>query len=224
MKLKVEIHGPRVHNVGYRYFLLNEADSLGLRGFSARNLRENGQQKQTVQVLIEGDPDQVSAFREIAETEKPEAALVSGVSFEDYEGREESLAKFSFRFQSLQVSKGIISIIKMEKMQGTMLEKQDESLKMQATMLEKQDESLKMQRMMLEKQDGTNMMLEKVSVDIVSEIRSSTQTIVSEIRDSREASAADMKDFRSDLKSYLDEKLGRMQEDINRIKARIGMS
>jgi acylphosphatase len=64
MKLKIVIHGPKVHNVGYRYFLLNQADNLGLKGFSARNMKANG--LQVVQIFVEGDENQVSEFQEIS--------------------------------------------------------------------------------------------------------------------------------------------------------------
>ena len=117
------IHGPKVHNVGYRYFLLSNADNLGLKGFSARNMRANGQK--VVQILVEGDDDQVYEFQEIVKTQQPKAADVADVAFEDYQDRVESLSKFSFRFQSLQVSKGIESILRIEKLQETMLDKQD---------------------------------------------------------------------------------------------------
>jgi len=66
MKLKIVIHGPKVHNVGYRYFLLNEADNLGLKGFSVRNMKANGEH--VVQILVVGDDNQVSEFEEIVKT------------------------------------------------------------------------------------------------------------------------------------------------------------
>jgi hypothetical protein len=37
MKLKVKIAGHKVHDVGYRYFLMSNAIDIGLEGFSARN-------------------------------------------------------------------------------------------------------------------------------------------------------------------------------------------
>jgi acylphosphatase len=161
MKLKIVIHGPKVHNVGYRYFLLNEAENLGLKGFSARNMKANG--RQVVQIFVEGDENQVSEFQEIVKIQQPKAAKVADVTLEDYPDRVESLSRFSFRFQSLQVSKGIESILRIEKLQETMLEKQDQMLGKQDQMLGKQDQ-------MLDK-------LENVRLDIVDEIRSCTHFI-----------------------------------------------
>ena len=207
MKLKIVIHGPKVHNVGYRYFLLSNADNLGLKGFSARNMKANGQQ--VVQILVEGDDGQVSEFLDVAKTQQPKAAEVADIAFEDYQDRVESLSKFSFRFQSLQVSKGIESILRIEKLQETMLEKQDQMLGKQDQMLGKQDQ-------MLDK-------LENVRLDIVDEIRTSSESLISEMKNAGERNAVDLRDSHTDLKYYLDEKLGKIEVDISRIKARIGM-
>ena len=200
MKLKIVIHGPKVHNVGYRYFLLNEADNLGLKGFSARNMKANG--RQVVQIFVEGDENQVSEFQEIVKTQQPKAAEVADVTLEDYPDRVESLSRFSFRFQSLQVSKGIESILRIEKLQETMLEKQDQMLGKQDQMLDK---------------------LENVRLDIVDEIRTSSESHISEMKNAGERNAVDLRDSHADLKSYLDDKLGKIEVDISRIKAKIGM-
>ncbi len=182
MKLKIVIHGPKVHNVGYRYFLLNDADNLGLKGFSARNMKANGQQ--VVQIFVEGDENQVSEFQEIVKTQQPKAAEVADVTLEDYPDRVESLSRFSFRFQSLQVSKGIESILRIEKLQETMLEKQDQMLGKQDQMLDK---------------------LENVRLDIVDEIRTSSESHISEMKNAGERNAVDLRDSHADLKSYLDD-------------------
>ena len=123
MKLKAKIHGPKVHEVGYRSFLLNEADLLGLKGFSVRNSRENDQQ--IVQILAEGDKDQISQFREFIKSSQPKSAEVSGIALEDCEESVESLTKFAFRFSHLQIIKGVESILRIERLQETMLGKHD---------------------------------------------------------------------------------------------------
>ena len=46
MKRKIEIIGPKVHGVGYRYFLMNQAMFMGVNGFAAQNQPgKNGQQE-----------------------------------------------------------------------------------------------------------------------------------------------------------------------------------
>ena len=83
MKQKIRIIGPRVHEVGYRYFLCNALD-LGLNGFNLRNRTENGAQE--IIVLIDGDEESIEDFRKLVETKKPEHAETSTVAFVDYEG------------------------------------------------------------------------------------------------------------------------------------------
>jgi acylphosphatase len=82
MKLKIKIAGPKVHDVGYRYFLMSNAIDLGLKGFHARN-RMNGE-KQEVLALVEGDEEEIADFKELVETRKPELSEVSSIAFEDY--------------------------------------------------------------------------------------------------------------------------------------------
>jgi acylphosphatase len=84
MKIKIKITGSKVHDVGYRYFLMSNAIDLGLRGFHARN-RMNGMEPEVV-VLIEGDEETIADFKKLVETRKPEHVEVSNVAFEDYEG------------------------------------------------------------------------------------------------------------------------------------------
>ncbi|WP_175265814.1 acylphosphatase [Methanothrix thermoacetophila] len=146
MKVRALIRGQRVHGVGYRNHLFSEADSLCMDGFSARNLRENG--LQLVEVLFEGDDRQVSSFMAFIRSSWPKAAEVSEISFEEYDGRVEKLTRFAIRFQAIQLSKGVESILRIEAKQDQMLEKQDR-------MLEKQDQMLGKQDLMLEKQDET---------------------------------------------------------------------
>jgi acylphosphatase len=68
MKLKVEITGPKVHDVGYRYFLFGLAMSLRSKMLEAHNAEccEGDE----VLVLAEGDDEAVKAFRALVETKR----------------------------------------------------------------------------------------------------------------------------------------------------------
>ena len=68
MKIKAEIAGTRVHDVGYRALLLEVAEDLELEGFAARNLKQA--EIQVIRVLVEGDEKQVMHFQEILERER----------------------------------------------------------------------------------------------------------------------------------------------------------
>jgi len=70
MKLKVRITGPKVHDVGYRYFLMNNAFDLGLKGFQARN--RMGEMEPEVIALVEGDEEAIADFGKLIVDQKPE--------------------------------------------------------------------------------------------------------------------------------------------------------
>lgn len=63
MKLKIKITGPKVPDVGYRYFLMNNAIDMGLKGFHASN--RTGEKEPEVIALVEGDDETIADFREI---------------------------------------------------------------------------------------------------------------------------------------------------------------
>ncbi len=84
MKLKIKVAGTRVHDVGYRVFLLKNAMNLALPGLSTYNWDEDGRQE--VIALVEGDEARVASFLKTIEKNKPEMAIVSSVTFEDYDG------------------------------------------------------------------------------------------------------------------------------------------
>lgn len=106
MKQKIEIIGPKVHNVGYRYFLMNQAMLLGVEGFSALNqLGKDGRQR--VWVIVEGATEPVSAFSVIAKSERPEEAEVSEISIGDYEGFVPQMTAFALILTAGQIVKAI---------------------------------------------------------------------------------------------------------------------
>ena len=84
MKLKIKITGPKVHDVGYRVFLLKNAMNLALPGLSTYNWEESGQQE--VIALVEGDEARIAPFLQAIEKNKPELAEVSKVTSEPYDG------------------------------------------------------------------------------------------------------------------------------------------
>ncbi|MEM0504104.1 MAG: acylphosphatase, partial [Archaeoglobaceae archaeon] len=59
MAYRITIKG-KVHEVGYRLFLLEEADSLFIPCFDARNVKING--KEAIIVLVDGDKEQLEQF------------------------------------------------------------------------------------------------------------------------------------------------------------------
>ncbi|VVB55872.1 Acylphosphatase [uncultured archaeon] len=192
MKIKAKIIGNKVHEVGYRVFLLRKALELGAERFNAYNTKENGDQ--VLISFLEGDSDQISIFQDYVQNNKPENAKVSDVIFEDYTGYLIGIVDYMHLIQVEQLSKGIPAILSIDRKQDKMLEKQDQMLEKQDQMLEKQDQ-------MLENQEKTLGKLDQTRTEISSEI----------------------KDLRRDLRSYLDEKLIKIESDILQIKAKIGL-
>jgi hypothetical protein len=193
VKLTLKISGTKVHDVGYRAFLL------------------------------EGNEASLEKFQRIAQMQRPDKAVISSIAFVECSDEVEDIEIFAARFQARQLRKGISSIIRIEERQDRMIDLQTQMLGKQDQMLGKQDQMLGKQDQMLEKQDRTIDKLEDVGLGVIGEIRSSTDAIVSEISESRERGSAELRDSHADLKSYLDARLGKMDEDISRIKARIGM-
>jgi len=105
MKLKIKITGPKVHEVGDRYFLMSNAMDLGLKGFHARN--QGRGKEQEVIALVEGDEEAVSDFRALVDTDKPEGAKVSKMTVEDYVGDVMRTGEYAQVCTALQLNKAI---------------------------------------------------------------------------------------------------------------------
>jgi len=198
MKRRVIIKGDKVQDVGYRLFLLEVAESFGLKGFQARNVENY------VEFLIEGEEKQVTAFIKFAKTNYPEFAKVEAVVDEDYDGNVMSIEGFYRSFSLNQLVKIVNTGISMLGRQDLMLEKQDSMLEKQDALLEKQDKMLGKQDLMLGKMD---LMLEKQD-----KVLEKQDILINEV-----------KDLRKDLKAYMEERFQKIELEIARIKEKIGI-
>ena len=132
IKKRIIIRGTRVHDVGYRLFLLDEAEARLIPYLSAKNIKN---EVQVVEVLVGGDEDRVEGFVEFVKNTFPEDAEVESVSVEDYAGDIRTIESFSRSFSISQLSKIARIGVKMLEKQDIMIEKQDK-------MLEKQDQTM----------------------------------------------------------------------------------
>jgi acylphosphatase len=112
MKLKVKITGPKVHDVGYRYFLMSSAIDLGLKGFHARN-RLSGKTQEVI-ALVEGDEEAVADFGKLVETQKPEHSETSNITFEEYDGDIMKTGEYAQVCSALQLNKAIPLLLAMK--------------------------------------------------------------------------------------------------------------
>jgi len=189
MKLQAKILGSKVHEIGYRVFLLHKAIELGCRRFSAYNRFEQG--SQMVVALIEGDEGQLKGFRSFVDESRPEGSEVSCTLFEEYHGYVMSVEDFMHVSMEEQLNKGIPALLRIDR---------------------KQDK-------MLEKQDSTIAKMEETKVDVVSEIRTSREEVTAKLDENREAIIDEI----SEQKETLDDRLNRIESDIFKLKAKVGI-
>ncbi|RSN69203.1 acylphosphatase [Candidatus Korarchaeum cryptofilum] len=197
-----------VHDVGYRPFLLGIAGFLGIERFYADNILLDG--KQAVEILLDSSEDKVSAFIDLIERKKPEAAVVESIQVEDYSGSVMEIESYYRYLTALQLEKIATYGGQMLKKQDSMLEKQDEMSGKMDRMLEKQDEMLRKMDTMLEKQDE---MLRKQDETI--------RAIREEGRKTREKISSSTKLISSKLDNMtylLEERFKRLEEEVERIK------
>ncbi len=105
MKLKIKITGPKVHDVGYRVFLLKHAMNVALPGLSTYNWDEDGQQE--VIALVEGDEARIKAFQKVIEKSKPELAEVSKITSEPYDSEVGRTSEVAMLCSFVQLDKAI---------------------------------------------------------------------------------------------------------------------
>jgi acylphosphatase len=189
MKLQAKILGSKVHEVGYRVFLLHKAIELGCRRFSAYNRFEQG--FQMVVAMIEGDEGQLKGFRSFVDESRPEGSEVSCTLFEEYHGYVMSVEDFMHISMVEQLNKGIPALLRIDRKQEKMLEKQDTTIAK----------------------------MEETRVDIVSEIRTSREEVTSKLDENREAIINEI----SEQKETLDDRLKRIESDISKLKAKVGI-
>ncbi len=129
-KRKILIKGRKVHGVGYRAFLLDEAEALLMPNFSARNVK-NG--TEVVEALVGGTNENIDLFIKFINNNYPEDAEVTDISVEDYDGDIRTIEAYSRSFCASMLSKIAITWV-------AMLKNQKEDIEITKEILHKQDE------------------------------------------------------------------------------------
>jgi len=109
----------KVHDVGYRPFLLGIAGFLGIERFYADNIMMEG--KQAVEILLDSSEDKISAFMDLIQRKRPENAVVEEIRAEEYLGDIMRMEDYYRYLTAMQLEK-IVSY------GGQMLRKQDETI------------------------------------------------------------------------------------------------
>ena len=215
MRKRIWIKGPKVHDLGYRLFLLEEADRLGLTGFDAKNLVEEGMQ--VIEILVEGEDRRVDSFLNFVKTSRPEGAEITEVVVENYGGEVRSMDSFYRSFSASQLSKIVTIGLSMLKEQREMRVEMREGFN---TLGNKIDTGFKELRSEMregfeglrsEMREGFNTLGNKIDTGFKESINRHDQ-ILKEIRN-----------LRTDLRSYIEERLQRLEKDVRMIKERLGI-
>ena len=210
MKAKeIAIKG-KVHDVGYRLFLLSEAESVFIEKFDARNVLVEGEQHLIVRV--EGVEERIKRFIVFAESDYPPGASVESVEVKDY--GEEVRSIDSFR-QSLMV----FQLTKMAQAGVGMLGKQDKTIEIlesvkgdTSRMLEKQDETIKVIK---EESEKTR----EVARDEGEKTREVVEKVREEVEKTREVVSVESEKTRVVLKEKIEEDVEWIKGEIIEIKA-----
>ena len=179
IKNKIIIEGPKVHEVGYRVFLLNRALTFGLTGFSAFN-HTNPDNIQQIEICIEGDPEAVNEFVTVLHENIPVHAIVDTISINPFSKRVIGIMDYLHLVQVEQLDKGIPAILSIQSSQEKMLERQDQ-------MLMKQDQMIEQQEQMIDTQKETNKEIQTLRYDLKTEMNERFNKIEHELREVKDA-------------------------------------
>jgi len=216
---KITIKG-KVHDVGYRLFLLTEAESLLIDYFDARNVIVNGEQQ--LIVLVRGPGDKISTFVDFIHSNYPPEASVHDISVEEYTEEVRSIDSFRQSFMVAQLAKIAQAGLMMLKKQDQMLDKQDQMLSKQDQMLDKQDQMLDKQDQMLSKQDQMlskqDQMLSKQD-----EMLGKQDMLINVVREESEKVRNVIKErFEEDMK-WLKSEISEIKTSLDKIKEKVGI-
>lgn len=142
-KRRILIKGQKVHNVGYRAFLLDEAEARLIPNFSARNIKN---ETEIVDILVGGDKEKIDAFIKFIKNNYPEAAEVIDISIEDYDGDIRTIEAYSRSFSATQLSKIAITGV-------GLLKNQKEHIGLTKTIIDKQEEHIGLTKTIVDKQE-----------------------------------------------------------------------
>ena len=202
-RASLKIRG-NVQMAGFRAFIKNVADSLNVKGF-AENEKDG-----SVKVVCEGEGEAIERLVNSVKQDSPSFARIEEVTaaYEEYKGE---FSSFERRGADVPEEDGteMVALMRSFDKKGEVmigiLGSMNETLKGvkgdTGKMLEKQDMMLGKQDMMLEKQDETIVAIDRSKEEIVTEISS----------------------LRDDLRSYMEEKFRKIEQDVEVIKAKIGM-
>jgi acylphosphatase len=172
-----------------------------------------------VEIVAEGDEESLSKFlNDIRIKKEPILVESIDVSYEEPTGEFKAFKIITGSLEDEMVegfSTGAMYFNIVISKQDQMLEKQDLMLQKQDLMLQKQDQMLQKQDLMLQKQDQ---MLEKQDQTV-----SRLDHVLAKLDDLKVSMVEEIHALREDIKTILDKRLSKIEEDIMKIKLKLGM-
>jgi acylphosphatase len=202
-----------VQGVGYRYNVKHIAIRYKLKGY-VKNLDDG-----RVEIVAEGDEESLSKFlNDIRIKKEPILVESIDVSYEEPTGEFKVFKIITGSLEDEMVegfSTGAMYFNIVISKQDQMLQKQDQMLEKQDLMLQKQDQMLQKQDLMLQKQD---LMLQKQDQTV-----SRLDHALAKLDDLKVSVVEEIHALREDIKTILDKRLSKIEEDIMKIKLKLGM-
>jgi len=212
LKLKITIAGERVQEVGYRLHLLSLAK--GLVGFEAENVDQD-----KLVVYVEGDDIALTRFREAVEKSRPPLAKVSSIAFEPFDGFVLSISEYRQQLSLEQLVK--IAQTGLE-VRGDIKEMKGDIKEMKGDIKEMKGDIKEMKGDIKEIKSNT----EEIKQD-TKDIKADTAEIKGDLKrisETQDEILSEVRGMRTDLRTYLDERLKRLEADVKIIKEKLGLS
>jgi Hydrogenase maturation factor len=198
LKLKITIAGERVQEVGYRLHLLSL--SKGLVGFEAENVDQD-----KLVVYVEGDDVALTRFREAVEKSRPPLAKVSSTAFEPFDGFVLSISEYRQQ----------LSLEQLVKIAQTGLEVRGDIKEIKGDIKEIKGDIKEIKSNTEEiKQDTKDIKADMAEV----------KGGLKRISETQDEMLSEVRGMRMDLRTYLDERLKRLEADVKTIKEKLGLS
>jgi acylphosphatase len=216
MKLKIKISGPKVHDVGYRYFLMSTAMACRIRLFEAHNMESS--EGEEVQVYVDGDEEAVKGFLALAKAKRPARSEVSSIVFNDFEGEVMKIGDYAQFCSTVQLNKAIPLLLDMrddlKEMKGDMKEMKGDMKEMKGDMKEMKGDMKEMKGDMKEMKGD----MKELKGDM-KEMKGDMKAV----RRSTEATLEEIKGMREDIQPGYGMNFRQVQADVRAIKERLGM-
>ena len=219
MKLKIKIAGPKVHDVGYRYFLMSMAMSNRIRMFEAHNTESDDGQE--VLVFVDGDDNVVEAFRALVKVKRPALSEVSNIAFDDFEGEIMKIGEYAQFCSTVQLNKAIPVLLDMRN--------DLKAVRTNTDMIPQISEDIKAVRKTTDQTLEETKAIRKTTDQTLEEtkaVRKTTDQTLEEtkaIRKTADTTLEEIKSLREDIQPGSGMSLRQMQSDIKAIKEQIGM-